>query len=86
MLEELEKLKGTVTGEQLDLIKSVAGQDLLELFESALQASTEEEARDRTGTLSKALRESPVKAFKIYNRLNAEQKGLILGLMEDEEE
>lgn len=86
MLEELKKLKGTVTDEQLESLEEVAGGKLFKLFESALDASGEDEARTRVDALSLALNGEPLKAFKLYNKLDAAQKGIILGLMEDQDE
>jgi hypothetical protein len=72
--------------EQLEFIEDVSGSELFELFKSSLNAATEDEAKERIDALSHTLRNEPLKAFKMYNRLNAEQKDIILGLLEDERE
>lgn len=84
MLKELGKLKDTVTDEQLEFIEDVAGEELFKLFRSALDASTEDEAKERVGALSSALSGDPLRAFKLYNKLDAEQKDIVLDFMEDE--
>ncbi len=86
MLDKIRKLNDSLNDEQFATVSDVIGPDIYELFIKTLKSKNEEDAKVQMKKLSASLSKHPMAAFKLYNKLNSEQKGIILELMEDENE
>ena len=85
MLEKIKKLKSALTEDQFQDVADTVGPDVYQLFKNALDSKTEDGARGNMSRLADALRSSPMTVFKLYNKLNSEQKGIVMDLMEGED-
>lgn len=83
MLEELNKLRESITVEQMDTLKGILGEDMSRLFYRALVSKDEDIAKKRIAKFSEALRGDPTKAFRLYRKMSKEQKAVIQEFMED---
>lgn len=83
MIDQLNKLRESITNEQMDALKAILGEDTARLFRRALVSKDEETARKRVGKFSAALRKEPIKAFKLYGKMTKEQKAIVQDFMED---
>lgn len=83
MLEEIKKLKESIDDDQFEDVAKVLGDDLYKLFLIAISSKTEESARTRVKEFGDALKKHPIKAFKLYGRLRADQKVIIQHFIEE---
>lgn len=83
MLEKIESLKQSIREEQFEEVQTVLGPELYELFVEALSSEEEDEAKDCVKRFSQALTRHPLKAFKLYGRMDSQQKKIIQDLMEN---
>lgn len=83
MLEKIKTLRDSIDDEQFDEVSEILGDELYKLFLVALNSKEEETAKSRVRSFGTALRGHPMKAFRLYGRLSAEQKTIIQDLMED---
>ena len=86
MLDKIRKLKDSLNDEQFEMVSDVIGSDIYEFFIKTLGSKNEKDAKVHMKEFSDALGRHPIVAFKLYNKLNFEQKSIILELMEGESE
>jgi len=85
MLDRIMELKASITQDQFEAVGDILGPKGRQMFLDVLDSETEEDAQARMDALSKELQEQPIVAFKLYNKLDAQQKSIVLDLMEDVE-
>lgn len=83
MLEDVQKLRGSLSDEQRMIVDHKVGKDVALLLDGALSSETEDEAIARVAALTRYLRASPLKAFKLYRALDKDQKDTVMRLMKD---
>jgi hypothetical protein len=83
MLKAVQELGESVTHKQLEELKAALGEKLYGLLDSAFDADSEEDAKSKVNAFVEEARQSPLKVLKARRFLDADQKALIMKLMEN---
>jgi len=82
MLEEVQKLGGSVTLEQIDELRLTLGHHLYGFLKDLLDSKSEDEATKRVEAFVEEAKKSPLKILKARRLLDDDQKALIMKFME----
>lgn len=86
MLEKVQHLGDSITGEQHKKIQATLGDELFGLLEHAFDSETDEEARERVTFFIEGAKKYKLRVLRMRSIFNTEQKSLLLDLWEDSTE
>ena len=82
MLKAVQELGDSVSRAQIKELRSVLGDGLYSLLDSAFDSDTEEEAKERVDAFVSLAKENKMKLLKARRILDKDQKELIMKFME----
>lgn len=82
MLEKVQHLGDSITGEQHKKIQATLGDELFGLLEHAFDSETDEEARERVTSFIEGAKKHRLRVLRMRSIFNAEQKLLLFDLWE----
>lgn len=82
MLDDLKFLEESLTGSQISELKSILGNELYTLLDSALDSETEEDAKVRVSEFVNAVKRKPMKIIKARRLLSPEQSEAVMRFLD----
>jgi len=82
LLDKVQHLGDSITGEQHKKIQATLGEELFGLLEHAFDSETEEEARERVASFIDGAKKQRLRVLRMRSLFNADQKSLLFDLWE----
>lgn len=82
MLDKVQHLGDSITGEQHKKIQATLGDDLFGLLEHAFDSETEDEARERVAAFIEGAKKYRLRVLRMRSLFSSDQKALLFELWE----
>jgi hypothetical protein len=82
MLEKVQHLGDSITGEQHKKIQATLGDELFGLLEHAFDSESDDEARERVAAFIEGAKKHRLRVLRMRSIFSGEQKSLLLDLWE----
>jgi len=83
MLEKVQQLSDSITGEQYRRVQSALGENLFDLLEHAFDSEDEDQAKERVRAFISEAKNHKFRVLKMRRIFTSDQQSLLVDLWED---